>query len=69
MFKNTHFLYLAMLALALSLCGFFMDGDPRAPSIMTNLTDIGAMTLLFFVLLSLVYTIAFLLWKGVRRLI
>jgi diacylglycerol kinase len=45
----------AVLALVISLLGFFVDSDPREESIFVNIFEIGLMSTLIFVLFSLVY--------------
>lgn len=64
--KKGNFILLYVLALSLSLFGFYIDGDARAPSLWTNITDITMMSFVLFGILCLLYLSAGVTWRLVR---
>ena len=64
--KKIMFIYL--LSLSFSLLGFWVDGDVREPSIITNCLEIMMMSFILFAFFSLSYTIIFYSIKWIKRL-
>ncbi|MEM8528437.1 MAG: hypothetical protein AAGG68_27595 [Bacteroidota bacterium] len=56
-----------LFALSLSVIGFFVDSDPREPSIATNLFEISMMTLILFAFISVLFGSAIGLTKLLKR--
>jgi len=45
----------AILSIGLSLAGFFLDSDPREPSLLINICEIIIMTGIIFMILTAFY--------------
>lgn len=63
--KSKIVLAIFLFALSLSVIGFFVDSDPREPSIATNLFEISMMTLILFAFISILFGVAI----GLSRLV
>ena len=57
--------YLILISFSLSILGFLIDGDERIPNIWINVKEIVLMTIIFFMVLTLL----FYLIKLIRHLI
>lgn len=59
--------YILCFALALSLFGFFIDGDVREPSIWTNIFEVSMMSIVIFGMLLVPYGLFVLVGNLLRK--